>query len=229
MQRYLGLGLLTTSLLALSASTVMAQPGGQGRGQRGGRGGFGLGGLILMPEVQKELKLSEGDAAKISKSLEDLRPSMRGPQGGGTPNPEEMRKQRDEIQKKMDAKVKESVSADQWKRLNELRLQREGAAAIGRPDVAEALKLDGDQKAKIQPLVDELRPQFGRGGGGAQGAPPNFEDMRQKRDKANAEILGMLTPEQKKTWEAMQGAKFACPEPGRGRGAGGRPQRPSAE
>ncbi len=231
MKSFFRTGIVTACLLALSASTLMAQPEGRGRGQRGGRGG--LGGLLLMSEVQKELKLSEDDVAKLTKALEDLRPSMRGPGGGNNQDPEAFRKQMDEVQKKIDAKVKESISADQWKRLNELRLQREGAASVRRPEVAAELKLTDEQKSKLKPLLDELRPQFGGGrgrgeNGGGQGNQPNFEEMREKRDKASAEILGLLTPEQKKTWEALQGAKFAFPERGRG-GAGGRPQRPAAE
>jgi Spy/CpxP family protein refolding chaperone len=231
----------TLALCMISAA--QAQPGGP-RGFRGfgGGGGFGLGGLIGMPEVQKELGLSEADAAKLTDSLRELRP-QRGEGDGGNfrdLSPEErdqrmaeFRKQMEETGKKIDDKVKSSLTEAQWKRLNELRLQRDGANALERADVAEKLKLTTEQKEKIKSLAEAGRPQFGQRGGGGSNPPgerPNFEEMRARREKTITEILAVLTPEQKLAFDNLKGAKFNFPERPAGGGRGGnRNQRPAAE
>lgn len=241
--------MLAACLLAVFVTDVSAQPGGGGR--RGG--GFGLRGLISMPEVQKEISLSEADAEKITKALDELRPP-RGERNQGNENfrelseeerqkrMEEFRKQFEETAKKMDDKIKSMVTEEQWKRLGELRLQREGVGSLNRAEVATSLKLTDDQKEKIKKVFADLGPQFGRGPGGGRprggdgGAPPNFEEIRkemqQRQEKLKTDVLAVLTPEQKLSWEGLQGAKFTFPEPppfgGRG-DRGDRGQRPAGD
>ncbi|MBI1345351.1 hypothetical protein GC163_03595 [bacterium] len=62
--------------------------------------------------------------------------------------------------------------------------------------------------------------------------------MRERQAKMEADMLAVLTPEQKTKWESMLGKKFAFPAPqfgqggpgGRGQGGpGGRGQRPATE
>jgi hypothetical protein len=248
MKRFVMYGMATAGLVAVMAASAWAQQGGRegrdrGRGFGAGFGGGGLGGLVAMPEVQKELKLSEGDAARLVAAINELRP-RRG-QGGGfgdfqnlseeerQKRMEEFRKQMEENAKKIEDKIKSSLTEEQWKRLNELRLQREGVLALERPDVAEKLNLTQEQKDKIKELMADLRPQFGPGRGrrGEGGGPPNFEEMRARREKATADILAVLTPAQKSTWETLQGAKFEFPRPqfGGPGGGGRRGNRPAGE
>jgi Spy/CpxP family protein refolding chaperone len=240
MKRLATCALAAMSLVAVLASSALAQQDGGRRGRGGfggGFGGFGLGGLIAMPEVQKELGLSEADAKKLTDDLAALRPQRTG--GGGDfrnlsqeerqKRFEEMRKQGEETAKKTEEKLKASLTDAQFKRLGELRLQREGANSLERSEVADKLKLTTEQKDKIKKIAEEGRPQFGRGGN-AGGDRPSPEEMRARREKRNADILAVLTPEQKTAWEGMQGAKFTFPERnfGGGRNRGGN-QRPAAE
>lgn len=241
--------MLAAAVVALMVSSAMAQPEGGGRrggrgGFGGGFGGFGVGGLVAMPEVQKELGLSEADAKKLTDALQELRP-QRGEGGGNREGfrnlseeerekrMAEFRKQGEEIAKKSEEKIKSSLTDAQWKRLNELRVQREGTMALERTEIADKLKLTSDQKEKIKTLNAEGRPQFGRGGPGGGGSNagggerPSREEMQARRDKRNADILAVLTPEQKTAFENLKGAKFEFPErqfggPGGGR-RGGRP------
>lgn len=240
MKRLLSYAVLVAGVLAMTSSLALAQPDGQGRrGGRGGFFGFGLEGLIAMPEVQKELKLSDEDAAKITKKLEELRPA-RGTGAGfqdfqnlsqeeRQKRMEEFRKQREESAKKVEEALKADLTADQFKRLNELRLQREGLGmSIERPEVADKLKLTSEQKEKVKTVIAANRPQFGRGGGQG-GERPSREEMQQRREKFQADLMAVLTPEQKTAWENLQGAKFTFPErPPGGRG-GNRPNRPATE
>jgi len=238
MTRVLVRGMVAMLLIAVTASLAMAQPGGGRPG--GGRGGFGGGrgpaGLLMMPEVQKELGLSETDVTKLTEKLREGRPER----GAGNREEfqnlsdeerqkrrEEFRKQAEEMAKKSDEIIKSSLTEAQFKRLGELRLQREGVNAFERSDIAEKLKLTAEQKEKITKLTEEGRPQFGRrgpgaGAGGAEGERPNFEEMRARREKLSTEVVAVLTPEQKTSWDNMQGARFEFPQRGPGGEVGGR-------
>ncbi len=239
MNRSVSRGLVAVCLVAVTASSMLAQEDGGQRRPRGFGGGFGfgggLGGLVAMKEVQDELKLDAEKIAALTKALEELRPQQGA--GGGfegfrdlsqeerDKRMAEFRKQMEETAKKVEEKIKSSVSEEQWKRLNELRLQREGASALERSDVAGQLKLSAEQKDKIKSLASELRPQFGRRGGDNGGERPNFEEMRARREKLTADIFAVLTPEQKEVYEGLKGAKFDFPERRPGGEGGGRPGR----
>lgn len=233
--------LLVCSALLL-ATPVFAQPGGGRGGFGGGRGfgGGGVGGLVGIAEVQKELGITDDQKAEITKVLEESRP-MRGAGGGfnreefqnlsqeeRTKRFEEMRKQGEETAKKVEEKVKGVLNEQQWTRLSELRIQREGISALSRAEVAEKLGLSDEQKKEIAKLNESLRPAFGRGGPGG-GDRPNFEEIRAQREKAQKDILAVLSEDQKETFEKMQGAKFEFPRPNFGGGQGGGNRRPSRD
>lgn len=219
-------------LVAVMSSTAMAQRGG-GRGGFGG--GMGLPGLIAMSEVQKEINLSEEKASELTKAVEDLRPRR----GQGERNFREMseeertklRKDMEDANSKIEEKIKSTLSAEQWKRLSELRLQLEGPMGLTRDDVAAQLKLTDEQKSKVQKLVGEMRSQMGRRDSG--GGRANFEEMQQRREQLSSELLSVLTAEQKETFETLKGEKFDFPERRRSGGnagsGGARRGRPAAE
>jgi Spy/CpxP family protein refolding chaperone len=142
----------------------------------------------------------------------------------------------------------------QLERLGQLRIQREGTGALVRADIAEKLKLTAEQKDKIAKLNEEAQPRFnfggGAGGAGAAGGAGgvNFremteeqraefrermrvegEKMRERIEKARADMIAVLTPEQKESFEKMQGKKFEFPQPRFGGGQGGPGGRPGGE
>lgn len=234
--------LLTFAAIAC-ATPAWAQPGRGPGGFGGGPGAGGAAGLLMMAEVQKELSITDEQKEKVTKALEGLRPQP-GQAGFGnfremteeqrTKAMEEFRKQADERNKKTEAALKEILTAEQQKRLGELRVQREGVAGLSRGEIAEKLELTDEQKGKLRELADAARPNFGQGGGRpAAGEAVDREklmaEMTARREKLNADSLAVLTADQKAKWEAMQGKKFEFPAfnfGGRG-GAGapgGRPQ-----
>lgn len=231
-------------MLVASASVALAQrPEGQQRGQRpggqGGPGGFGTGvtTLLAMPEVLKELGVSDEQKGLIDDMLKDLRPAGGG--GGGNRQDfqnlsdeerrkrvDEFRKQSEERAKKADETAKLILEPKQFERLSQLRLQRESVTAMERADVAEKLGLTQDQKDKIAKIREASRSD--RGGGGASNRNASqeerqkaFAEARERREKTNADILGVLTTQQKTSWEQMQGKKFDFPQPQQGRRPGG--------
>lgn len=255
---------LASALLVSLAAQAQAQPGG-GRGGPGGRGGFGFGGpggggaagLLMMEEVRKEVGISEEQFGKIREAMQELGGGRGpgGPGGGNRVNPqdlseEERAKLREEFQKQMEERAKKSeeilksnLDAKQLARLEELRIQREGAGALARTEVAAKLKLSDEQKEKIKEALASGQMDFrgGRGPGGPGGGgfdreafQKQMEEARAKREKANADALAVLTADQKTAFEGLQGAKFEFPAfggfGGRGPGGpgGGRPGRPPA-
>jgi hypothetical protein len=220
----------------VASSWVSAQE--RQRQQGGQRGGFGEGGvtaLLAMPEVQKELSVNEEQKKLIADLVSDMRDA------GGDVNFQELRdlsreerekrltearRQRAERERKAEEMAKTILEPKQFDRLGELRLQREGVAALERPEVAEKLGLTAEQKERIGKLRAEAR--------GDRGGPESRRDAsreerrqaateaRQRREQANASILGVLTPQQKENWEKLQGAKFEFPQrrrPGGGAGS----------
>src|SRR5262245_22191263 len=85
MRRFLGVAVAVVAVCLLTADMALAQ--GQGQGRRGGFGGFGgmqIQPVMLLPnpQVQKELKLTEEQIAKIKEITDALRPQP----GAGRPD-----------------------------------------------------------------------------------------------------------------------------------------------
>jgi Spy/CpxP family protein refolding chaperone len=214
----------------------------------------GVTGLVMMEEVRKELKLSEEQETKIRDMGAEMMQQAfggfggRGGAGGGGGNrpdfqnmsEEERKKFRDEMQakvaeqtKKAEESLKKVLTPEQNVRLNELRLQREGVQALGRAEVAGALKLTDAQNEAIAEILEAARPQRGGPGGGGPGGgfgrnlsdeerAKMREEMEARRKKTQEDIELVMTEDQKAAWTKMQGAKFEFPErPSFGGGFGG--------
>jgi hypothetical protein len=202
-----------------------------------------------MEEVQKEVGVTKEQIEKIRTAMSELG-GGRGPGGAGGGNRtnfqdmseeerakfrEEFQKQAEERAKKADEILKANLDAKQLARLEELRIQREGAGALARTEVAAKLKLTDDQKEKIKTALESGQMDFRAIGRDAsqEDRQKAMEEFRAKREKANADALAVLTADQTAALEAMKGAKFEFPAfggfggGGRG-GAGGRPGRPPA-
>jgi hypothetical protein len=107
-----------------------------------------------------------------------------------------------------------------------LRLQREGAGALGRPEVAKTLGLNDEQQGKIRKILDEARGQRGQGGRFRDMSEEERREalsaMQKRREKTEADVLAVLTSEQSTKWTEMKGAAFEFPARERGFGRQGR-------
>ncbi len=233
------------SLLIVSAGLASAQgPGGAGRrqggfvgGRMGMMGGGGLG-LLRIPEVQQELKMTQPQISKLDGAMEAVQESMRELwQGGGNfqqMTPEEREKlgaKAEEIQEKAVAGI---LDQTQMKRYKELALQQMGAMALLRQSVGKELGITNEQRTKLQEIQrEQMRSMFQRGGqggpGGAQMTPEErqkrMQEFREAREKTQAAMLEVLTAQQKAKWTQMIGKPFKFPEMqfGAGRRGGNRP------
>jgi Spy/CpxP family protein refolding chaperone len=204
--------------LALLVSTVSAQQ----KGRRGGFGGFGPTNLVTLAaneSVQKDLGLSGDVAGKLTSLRDDYRAAVQKEYQSAGINFQDFQNITNEQRQKMadigrklnnefDPKVKELVSADQYKRLKQIQLQanlrNQGPSALTDADVAAELKLTDEQKKKL----DDLNAEYGRrlrGGAGGGGGAEAFAQLREERTTKTMEVL---TADQKAKLETLKGGAF---------------------
>ncbi len=217
--------------VAIPTLSIAQAPPAAGGGQRqGGGGGRGMSGmfLLMMPEVQKELKITAAQKSSLEKALSSMMPGSarppQGAQGGGAGRPPQGGQggQRPDFAA-MEKKVMAVLTAAQKTRLEELRLQQSGANAFRRDEVAKKVGLTDKQKKAIEDIMEKARPNMTRGGQG--GGQQDFEKMRKemmaKRAAANKAAMALLTPAQKATWAKMTGKPFTFPPMQMRMGGGG--------
>jgi Spy/CpxP family protein refolding chaperone len=206
-------------LMMVLVATASAQQ--KGKGRNFGFGGFG-GGLVSTAAneaVQKDLGVSSDLGAKITSLRDDYNAARQKEYQTAGINPQDFQNLSDEQRQKMgqisnklseefDPKLKELLSADQLKRLNQIRLQsglaNVGPTAITAPEVANELGLTDEQRQKLNSLARELGQQA-RGGGGGGFDPAAFAKRREERIAKTEEIL---TAEQKEKLAKLKGSPF---------------------
>ena len=177
-------------LVAASVATLAsAQPGGGGFGMMGGGmmgGNVSITQLLTMAAVQTELKLTDDQKSKVQELQQTMRDKMQEAMNaaGGPPDfsdPQAMQKQIADMRKKMapiikdiDGQAVKLLTSDQVDRVKQLQLQRQGANALTRDEVAKKLGLKDDQVDKIKKLQATLTqpPQF----------DPNGDARRNSKD-----------------------------------------------
>jgi len=216
----------------LLSSTALAQPPGGG--------GFGGGGLVnsiaRSKPLQEELKVDadqlEKLTAALTKSREDSRELTQKLFSRDTTAEE-----RTEITKKVkeisDKAVESVLKPEQVKRMHQLENQQAGLGLFTRADVVKTLSITDEQKEKIasinKDLANDRRELFTPGAGGARpgggGAgrgldPEVLKKMEGLTKDALANVVKVLTDEQKTAYKDMTGEHFDLP-PGLAFGGGG--------
>ena len=126
--------------------------------------------LLGIPAIQQELGLSEaqktdlGDLQRktqeqIGASFGDFRQMQDLSQEDRNKRFAEAAKKVEETNRQADVKAAKILSAKQAERLSQLRLQREGLAALNRAEIAKQLDLTAGQQAKIKNFLESFRPQ----------------------------------------------------------------------
>ena len=190
------------------AAIVVAQ------GPRPPRGMGPLGGpeasavmMAAMPEVQRELKLTDGQKKQVNElqtqvqdATQALFAELPPPFELGDLSPEERDEQFAEVRTKsekqngeFDAKLFAALDAKQVERLKQLQLQRAGVMAFSRKEVREALAISGDQQKKLE----ELQQPEGGGFG-----PPR------PRPEALGDFVKELSADQQAKWKGLTGSAF---------------------
>jgi len=187
--------------------------------------------LLAMPEVRKELAATEEQGKQIDELLAAQQEQTRALFGNFQELqnlPEEERAKRfaeagekiQEARRKVVEKIATILDQAQFTRFNQLRLQREGVTALARTEVADQLGLSAEQRDKLRAIQEESR----NSGAGAR----NFQDMsdderrelfsqmQERRRKADADMLLVLTADQQNKLTELKGAEFKFPAPSGG-------------
>jgi hypothetical protein len=212
--------------------------------------------LANIEAVQKEIEALDDQLADIKKAGEELRAAREAQRGQGE-RPDfrnmsdqereklfaEMRQRREKETATANAKLAEIMLPHQMKRLQEISLQMRGTAALNDPQVAAELKINAEQKKKLEEAntanMESMRKQMQElfQGGNRDRSEQDREQARAKmqemRKQAEGRVLAVLTADQKAQFEKMKGETFQMPEgafrfggrQGRG-GEGGRKERP---
>jgi Spy/CpxP family protein refolding chaperone len=238
MSRLLRIATVGVAALVLLSqfSTAFAQ--GQPRGQRGFGGGMGgpgggnpamMWGRLLQAEaVQKDLELVDDQKAKLKeisdKAMAKMRESFSGMGNLRDLSDDERKTKMDEMRKKGTALAEETkkeiegvLLAHQLERLKEIVIQVQGTGALSSKDVQTALGLTADQLEKMTKVRDGAMEKTQGLMGDMTGLSredrqAKMQEMRPKMDEirkqAEADVLGVLTADQKEKFEKMKGAKI---------------------
>jgi RNA polymerase sigma factor (sigma-70 family) len=172
------------------------------------------------------------------KTIPLVRPGDPGQPGavGEMPDPKmvaELVNKRDAETRKLLAEV---LKPEQLSRLKQIDLQLEGIRALQNKEVALALKLTDDQKDQVTKLFEDIsQAAMAHALKVAPPSPSGFDEatVRETRNKALVEawntefkeatgkIPSLLTPEQRRRWEAMTGAPFQLEPESRPPGSAG--------
>src|SRR5262249_41121618 len=137
----------------------IAMPAAAQFGPRGG--GFGgPGALLRNPGVQKEIKLTEEQLKKYEEFNKTLEPKRQEAQEARqNMDREKAQEIQKEITRGTEKFVKDTLNADQQKRLKQIQRQAMGPNAFTDEEVAKELKLTDEQKDGIKKVVDDLGAQ----------------------------------------------------------------------
>ena len=244
---------LAIVLVAGSASYAQGQRGNRGNRGSGGFGGFGGASttdLVGREQVQKELKVTEEQEAKIKEitdaasasgrelfsGLRDLSEDERRKKFAELR--EQMTKAAEEIGKKIAAVLNETQNA----RLNQIVLQQQGNRALTSKDTIAKLSITKDQQQQIKDLMDAQSEMQRELFSGLRDIPreeraAKFAELGKKREEITTEtnkaVMAVLTASQKTQFEQLKGAEFKLERRSfggnrrrGGQGNGQRPRRP---
>jgi hypothetical protein len=200
MQRQMRLiGVSCVVVLVLSSGMANAQ---QRRGGRFGRGASALS-VAAVPQVAKELKLTEEQAALAKKlATEDRKQRQELFQGFRDLTQEQRRERFQKSTEQRQAKEKqlaESLGAEKMKRIRQLSLQTRGVvSAFFDRQTGEKLKISDDQRSKAREEIGGMREEF-------TAARNNAEARAKLVTKMNETLAEILNDDQKASWKEMLG------------------------
>lgn len=208
--------------------------GGPGGG-RGGFGGFGILGEVQNETTRSEINLTEDQLQKLQEigqsdtgreQLGDLFGRMREAESEEerTKIREEMQQQMEKARAAQEERMKSVLSPEQFTRLNQITLHRQGTGALARDEIQAELQMTDSQKEQISQFNEEYRDARRELG---------FQATEEQRDALQkdfeAKINGVLTDQQRTQWQQKLGAPPSDlgqrPQFGRGPGQEA-PQRP---
>lgn len=216
MQKFARFTVALSLVCLLSADAALAQ--GRGRGGRGGGFGGGATTLVAIPQVQKELKLTDEQVSLVKELQQQTGQGGQRTRGNNQnltdAERQERREQAEKRNEERTAKVTALLTDEQNTRLKQIQLWVQGAARLAdNAEAAKTLGLTDDQKGALKTINEESAKKRGDLMQKMRGAS---EDQRKEittqaaglRNDAEAEALAVLTDEQKTQFATLRGPKF---------------------
>lgn len=170
--------------------------------------------ILMVKEVQKELKLRPDQVKRIQEKQKELGGAGKARDMSAIANTLSITASTDGVEKWMS----DVLDADQAKRFHELILQFNGTMALTEPSVARELELTAEQKSRVSTTIDrfDADQQAAFMGIAQHHGQGDMKAMRKKMDEQKREVrtslAAILTPAQATKWDAMAGAKFKFPK-----------------
>jgi Spy/CpxP family protein refolding chaperone len=183
--------------------------------KKGGRGGFGVAGLLQNASVQQELKLSDEQIEKAKKATEEVRTKFKDDLSKlRDATPEERATTMQKVSDATYSALADALKPDQIKRLKQIDIQARGPS---HPEAQKALKLSDDQKEKIRKIGEDNREAMRDIFKGAKDNPKEAQEkMTKLRNETREKQLKVLTDEQQKQYKELTGAPFEIKREPRG-------------
>ena len=199
------------AVLLLVSTVAQGQRPGRFRGRDWRRATLEVSFLVQLPEVQKELELTSQQEQLLDALLDDLQDQSRamfggpgGPPGvpGGRSGTDSVGQQIETLTQQGEELINALLEPNQAVRLRQLRLQRQGTAALVRPEIVQALSLEDEQLAKIRQMLSaEAAVEEAR-------LPIAARQQRATEQIVDAQVSAVLSDQQRQIWENMKGKPF---------------------
>jgi len=208
------------SMVLMMVFVLTVAAASEAQAQRRRRRPRSLIGLAANEQVQKELEATAEQKTKIEEISDTFRSDSRdlfsGLQGLSreerTEKFAELRPKHQELAAAAEKKLAAVLKKDQLKRLREINIQVSGGRVLARDEIAKALDLSKEQKAKIKGVFESAQKRRGKLFQDLQSGNLDRSEIREKfsdlRKEINTEALAVLTKKQKAKFEKMKGEKF---------------------
>ena len=170
-----------------------------------------LGPVLSLPDVQKELKLSEEQIGKLKEALGKVRDKYKDDfTKFAQMSPEEQKKKMKELSKDGNKVMAGILDAKQLKRFRQIEWQMAGVGALGDPQLQEELKLNDEQKKKLDGVFKDAEKRMQEMIRSRESSPEKFQAFfKDLEKKAN----DMLSEEQQKNLKELKGPPFQLSRP----------------
>jgi serine/threonine protein kinase len=168
--------------------------------------------LLTEPAVQGNLGITSAQAEKVQALADQLKQQRQQAfQRSFARTEQERGKKLKELASANEKAVAMILTDEQGRRLKQIALQLRSPMAFTEPELAERLRLTPDQRARIQPVVEEAQRAQHEAVRSAANPGEGHKKERQAARDGEKKVLALLTPHQQAAWHAMTGTPFNRP------------------
>jgi hypothetical protein len=171
--------------------------------------------IVFRDKVLDELKVSDEQREKLMQNLMErimeTGPFLDSLKDAGPEREKKLEEHRKDAREKLAKQLKDVLQPEQLKRLRQVRLQIEGAFALGQDDVRKDLKISQEQMQKFKAIVQALHKKVEplmkevHSGGNPEEIRPKIEQVRKDHAK---KLEAVLNDAQQKQWKELLGPPF---------------------